>query len=885
MKRLSRLAALAAICAWAWVCGTVAAQNVNAYQQVTLQGLLTNGSHGSFLSAANAADGSLYLLLNPGDGVRILKTNAGASTVLAQARAGTTGDAGVSLVLDPAGNVYVTGTSSSGSLAGTSGVLFPSAADNSTNSFLAKYDANLNLVFLTFLGAGRTAATSVAATADAALVTGITFNAAFPVTAAGLQQTPSQGSSENGFVERFNAAGTSLIYATYLTGVGGNTMPAAVVADSSDDAYVAGTTSASGYPTVAALQPEILGATSGFVSKLTPSGSGLVFSTFVAGSGLTGMALDAASSSLLLSGNVSLGQFPVATVAMPLTSASYQTLLRLPLDGQAVSQSVLLVPGSQSFVSAGPGGTAWVSCALGTPLFPGDAAPDYAAGDSFLLHVAASGGIDQTLRFGGMPANNADYATLTSTVAAPAVSANGTTVMLPGTITASLNASLLGTQRFDQPLVAAPNSVLPNALRDLIPGSCGTSSSCSGTGALLAGVTTASSAPSLSLSSDDMPNVTLRNLGSASANGLAISASGYTYTTNCGTTLAPSSQCSIALTGSGPGTLTVRAANAATATAALAANALLPDALVLSTQELDFGVVSAASQVTGPAATQTITVSNLSATSQTFTSAKEGGPNTASSFAEKASDCTSGGSAGVHVLAANSSCHITLGLTVSSSSANDGPVRTVWKIGTRDVVLTGFAQAVALNVSASEVDFGTQIAGGIALPRYLYLSNNSTAAVAHATAALPSAAPFKVTDLCPSVMEPKSVCQIVLNYAPGVAPSVDAATLMLDDGVSVLLTGTAKPAAGVTGSVANPSLSLSTSTLRFATVVVTGVSSTMQSVLVSNTGSFAFAVTLALSGDFTLTNGCPATLAGGASCTVLVGFVPSQPGPRDGVPA
>jgi len=63
------------------------------------------------------------------------------------------------------------------------------------------------------------------------------------------------------------------------------------------------------------------------------------------------------------------------------------------------------------------------------------------------------------------------------------------------------------------------------------------------------------------------------------------------------------------------------------------------------------------------------------------------------------------------------------------------------------------------------------------------------------------------------------------------------------------------------------------------------VSSTMQSVLVSNTGSFAFAVTLALSGDFTLTNGCPATLAGGASCTVLVGFVPSQPGPRDGVPA
>jgi len=864
----------------ALLCSTLRAQTVNANQQVTLQGLLSTGNRGSFLAAANAADGTLYLLLNQGDGVRVLKTNAAATTVLAQAYTGATGDAGVALALDPAGNLYVTGTSSSGSLVGTSGVPFPHAADNSTNSFLAKFDSNLNLVFLTFLGAGRTAASSVAATADAVFVTGITFNATFPVTAAGLQQAPASGSSENGFVECFNAAGTSLMYATYLTGVGGNTMPTAIVADSSDDAYVAGATSASGYPTVAALQPDILGTTSGFLTKLAPGGSGIIFSTFVAGNGLTGMALDAASSSLLLSGNVSMGQFPVATVAMPLTSASYQILLRLSLDGQTLMQSVLLVPGTQSLVSAGPGGTAWVSGVLSTPLFPGDAAPDYSAGDSFLLHVVANGSIDQTMRFGGLPANNAGYASLTSTVTAPAVSASGTTVVLPGTITASLNASLLGTQRFDLPLAAAPNGVLTNTLRDVVPASCGASSSCSGTGALLAAVTTALSAPSLGLSSDDLPNLTLRNLGSATANGLTISANGYTYTTNCGATLAASSQCSIALTGSGPGTLKVSAVNAATATATLPTNSLAPDAIVLSTQELDFGIVSAAS----PAATQTITVTNLSATSQTFTSAKDGGATTAYSFAETASDCASGGAAGVHVLAANSLCHITLGLTISNSSTNDGPVHTVWKIGTRDVVLAGFAQAAALNASANEVDFGTQIAGGIALPRYLYLSNNSTTALAHAAAALSGSSPFSVNDLCPSVLEPKSVCQMVLNYASGVAPSDDAATLNLDQGVSVLLTGESKPSAGVTGSVANPSLGLSASSLTFATpVVVTGVSSSTQSVVVSNTGGLAFALTLNVSGDFTLTNGCPATLAGGASCTVLVGFAPSQPGPREGL--
>jgi hypothetical protein len=106
-----------------------------------------------------------------------------------------------------------------------------------------------------------------------------------------------------------------------------------------------------------------------------------------------------------------------------------------------------------------------------------------------------------------------------------------------------------------------------------------------------------------------------------------------------------------------------------------------PDALVLSTPELDFGIVSAAS----PTVTQTITVTNLSASSQTFTSARDGGANTAATFAETASDCASGGAAGIHTLAASSSCHITLGLTASASSANDGPVRTAWKIGTRDV--------------------------------------------------------------------------------------------------------------------------------------------------------------------------------------------------------
>jgi hypothetical protein len=863
-------------------CAALSAQTLNATQQVVLEGLRTSAAHGSFLAATYASDGSLLLLLDEHDGVRLLKSDATGTSLLAQSRLGTTGDSGTAIALDPSGNLYVTGTTSSGMLSGTAGAAFPAVADTSTNSFLAKYDSNLNLVFLTFLGAGRTSAVSVGATVDGAFVTGITFSPAFPVTAAGIQQVPASGTTENGFVERFTTDGSTLSYATYLTGFGGNTAPTALAVDRTDDVYVAGATSAKGYPTVSALQPETLGTNSGFLTKLNATGSAFLFSTFVAGNGITSMAFDAVTNSLLLTGNMNLGQFPVATVAMPLTSASYQTMLRIPTDGQSVTSSVLLVPGSQSFVTAGPKGDAWIAGALSTPLFPGDAAPDYSSGDSFLLHLTAATTFDQTLRLGGTVVNNPSYASLASTLFAPAVS--GSTVMLPGTVTATISASLLSTQQFDLPFAGTPDVLLPNTLQDVVPtaATCGISSQCVGSGALLATITTATAAPSLSFSTGAFPNVTLRNLGSATATGVALSVTGFTMVSDCGATLVPSSQCSLALTGSGPGTLSVSAANASTATTALPTNTLSPAPLALSTYELDFGIVSA---VDG-AANQTLTVTNLSAASQMFSSAKDGGATTPYTFAESASDCASGGTAGVHVLAANSSCHITLGLTASSKSSNDGPARTAWKIGTRDITLTGFVQAAALNVSATEIDFGTQYSNtpALDLPRYLYLSNNSNTAVAHAAVNLSALSPFSVADACPSTLEPHNVCQITLLYLSQAAPSLDSATLALDDGITVLLTGQTLQPATATGSTVNPNLNVSSNTLSFVTpVVVTGISSTPQVVTLTNAGAAALAVSLAITGDFTFVSGCPSLLPASNSCTVQIFFAPSQPGARSGL--
>jgi len=853
------------------------AQTVNTSQAVTLQGLRTSNGYGSFAAAAYATDGSLYLLYNQHDGIRLLHTDDSTTTLLAQTQIGAIGDIPIALALDPAGNLYVTGTTSSGQLTGTSYTPYPSRADTSTNSFLAKFDPNLNLLWLTFLGSGRTAATGLAITSDAAFVTGITFNATFPVSASAIQQSPAPGSSESGFVERFSSDGKTLVYATYLTGALGSTTPTAIAADSADNAYITGATTASGYPTIAALQPAILTNPSGFLTKLTPAADALTFSTFLSGTGLTSLALDASTSTLVLAGNLAPGQFPIATVSTPLTSATYQSLLRIPLNGQSITSSILLVPGTQSFATPGPNGTVWITGSLTTPLFPGTPAPDYTAGDTFLLHLTSTNTFDQTIRLGGIPINNSAYASLTTTPAAPAVSGNGQIAAIPNTLTAAVAPSLLATQRFDFPLAQSLTAALPNAFQDMLPTIC--SGQCTASAGLLTTVA-ATDTPSLTLSTDDLPNLTLRNQGFQTATGVILTATGYTLTSNCASTLAPSNQCSIVLTGSGPGTLTTSAANAATATATLAATTLTPDFLAFNTPELDFGIVTSSTS-----ATETLTITNLTSTAQSFTATKDGGPATAPyTFTITSTDCTTSGT--TFIIAANVSCHLNFALAISSNSANDGPIRQPWKISTRDILLTAFAEAAALNLSASKLDFGTQFTGSTAirLPRYLYLSNNSSTVISHTAATLPTSSPFTVTDACPSTLEPHTVCQITFSYNSPIAPSNDDATLTLDDGLTILLSGTTLPPTAVKGLLLTPishdfgpvPINSSSAPITFTLANLLTAPATVNVQSITTTGDFTVAL------NTTGGSSCIDTVAPTTSCFVQITFSPTATGDRTG---
>ena len=851
----------------------------NTTQQLAFAGLRTAGMQGQFNGVKTDGAGNLYLLLDQKDGVRLLKTDNAAQSILAQALLGATGDIGTALALDPAGNIYVAGTTTSTKLTATAGAAIATRTDSSTNSFVAKFDANLNPLFVSFTGGSKIAASALAATADAVFVTGTTYATNLPVTAAGIQQAPASGSFGNGFVERFNSAGSTLVYATYLTGASGDTTPTAIAADANDNAYIAGSTSASGFPTVAALVPAMLGSPSGFLTRLTPAGDAFTWSTFIPGAGVTSLSLNAAGSALLASGTVSLGQFPVDTNAAPLAGLPYQVLLQLPLDGQSVTSGTVLAPGMQSFAAALPNGGVWVDGALSLPLLP---ALDE-SGSVFALRLNPSNVIDQSARFGGLPTSNPTFASLPGVVSAVAVDPVGEP-LIAGAVEPTASSSLLATETYDLPLRNTPTQPLPSgiAAAQQTASTCN-GSLCTGSAASLSKLNPGISAPALSFSSGTLPFVTLRNLGSLAATGLTVTATGSTVNSNCGQTLAPGAQCNLLLSDGQAGTLTAASAgDTQTLNFPAYAAAVPASTIVFFPAELDFGIQTA----TSPAGQRTITVSNLGTTSQTFTSALDAANlknANATPYAEASSDCTTAGSNTKKLLAPGGTCHIVIALTASATAGNNGLQQADWSIGTHDVLLTGFTQSTALNVSATEVDFGTQFVGGLKLPRYLYLSNPSSNAVSHAALSLPASTRFTLTDSCPATLAAGTVCRIRIDYSSPAASS-DSAALTLDGGLQVLLTGTTLPARTAGGATANPNLSVTPLAVTFPdAVVVTGVSSSAQSVGITNTGTAPFSLSLALSGDFTDVTSCGATLAGGATCAVALSFAPAAAGTRTGL--
>jgi len=224
---------------------------------------------------------TLYIGTSSGTDAFVTKLSAGGATqVYSTYLGGSAADVGNGIALDSGSNVYLTGSTSSNNFP-TANALQP-ARSSGTDAFVTKLNASgASLIYSTFLG-GDSSDVGSAIAVDGngnAYIAGTTASDDFP-TANAFQSTNSSLTNE-GFVTKINATGSSLVYSTYLGGDAPDTC-SAIAIDVAGSAYVTGATSSQNFPIVGALQPALRG-TDAFVAKLTPSGSGLIYSTFLGG--------------------------------------------------------------------------------------------------------------------------------------------------------------------------------------------------------------------------------------------------------------------------------------------------------------------------------------------------------------------------------------------------------------------------------------------------------------------------------------------------------------------------------------------------------------------------------------------------------------------------
>jgi len=281
----------------------------------------------------------------------VTKLNAsGSALVYSTVIGGGSADGCSGIAVDSSGNAYVSGATGSSDFPVVNaaqpsppGAAFGASAGS---AFVAKLNpAGTALLYSTYYGGpGNNAATAIAVDGSGnAYFTGFTTSASFPVTSGAYQTSFAGSGGQNSvlanlfpsgnifgytvapvfgdaFVVKLNASGQK-VYSTYLGGEKDD-IGFGIAVDSRGDAYIGGATLSAHFPTQNAFQAGYHGAGGntqvsggdGFIAELDPSGSSLLFSSYLGGSAddrVLGVALDS-SGTIYLTGHTLSKDFPTA---------------------------------------------------------------------------------------------------------------------------------------------------------------------------------------------------------------------------------------------------------------------------------------------------------------------------------------------------------------------------------------------------------------------------------------------------------------------------------------------------------------------------------------------------------------------------------------------
>lgn len=837
----------------------------------------------------------------------------GTALVFATYLGGNDRDSAAGVAIDSTGDVFVAGQTQSANFPVTSGV-FQSALAGTRNAFVAKLNSTgSQLLYSTYLGGSAKDVANYLAidSSGNAYVVGATRSGNFPVTSGAFQATcKSCPTTSDGFITKLNPTGTALVYSTFL---GGSSLDliTAVAVDSAGNAYVTGGTVSTDFPTQNPYQahfagggttcptidnqidPHIFICGDAFLSKLNPTGTALVYSTYLGGAGDDtgfGIALDSAGNAYI-SGGTDSNNFPTtpgvvqpafgggssacnttgiacgdgfvtkmnATGSAPIYStylggASDDTAIRMAVDSSGnahvtgITMSSNFPVTADAFQGAFAGGTS--PCAEGN--FCGDGwvatLNVNATGLLFSSYIGGSGD-DAGVAIASDSAGN-DYAT-GATISSNFPTTTGAFQTKCGT-DGTCNGGLSD--------VFIAKIALPIASASFSPASLSFTSQTVGT-------------PSAS------KPVTLTNSGTGTLAISSITSSGdFSQTNNCPTSLAPAAKCTInviftpSVVGNVAGNVTV-ADNAGSATQMVNLAGAGAAPVLLSPPSMSFGTIT----VGNSSAPKTETLTNNTSSLLSIGFAASG------NYTATGSGTSPCGSS----LAAHAKCTMSVTFTPTANGSINGAVTITYnsQFSPIEVALSGTGSGgptSPLTFSPASLSFTNQLLGTTSAAKVVTVTNASGNTVT--IGALSSTGDYTATpsgsNPCGGALAASAKCTFSVTFAPSIPGTVKGAVVIPDN------SNVNPQVYNVTGSGVLP-LTISPASATFSAQSVGTFSAPKTFTLANNQSTTLTLNGFAASGDFSVAPGgtapCGGTIAGHGKCTINVTFAPTAKGTIKGV--
>jgi hypothetical protein len=329
----------------------------------------------------------------------VAKISASGANLIWSTVLGATGlDSGRALTLDASQSIVLTGITDSGAFPTT-----PGAYDRTSNGYYDAFVTKLSsegsvLEWSTFLG-GNNIETGLSLALDArrdVVVTGYTASPNFPTTPGAYDGSLSGG--RDAFVTKLSAGGSCLVWSTFL---GGNSIDAALslALDASGSPLVTGETYSPDFPTTPGAFDRSFnsGQTDAFVSGLSPSGSTLLWSTFLGGASHeygAALAVDRFGS-VVVAGVTESANFPVSPEAYDSSFNGYLDAFVTKFSPARLQTQHELDFSWSSFLggSSIDGGLGLTLDASGNALVTGEAGPGFPTSPA-VLDDSPNGGVD-----------------------------------------------------------------------------------------------------------------------------------------------------------------------------------------------------------------------------------------------------------------------------------------------------------------------------------------------------------------------------------------------------------------------------------------------------------------------------------------------------------